>query len=144
LPSNLLLAEGEVAGRGVEDQVDPPPRQRDPGPIGRPGVLADLEAEPNPAEIKPEVADRQLHPPLPEHVPPASRPGAKPAGLVVDSVAGQMLLAGQPDQAAVGDQGHGIVDAAAVPDREADRHGKAGCLRHDLLKQLPGGSLHAR
>ena len=45
-----MLAEGEVAGAGVEDHIDalaapaPPP-----GRVGDPGVLADLEADPHAA-----------------------------------------------------------------------------------------------
>src|SRR6185503_16427683 len=56
--AHLALAEGEVARRGVEQQVDALPRQHRARARAHPGVLADLEADADAADVEDEVAER--------------------------------------------------------------------------------------
>ena len=53
-----MLAEGEVAGAGIQNQIDAVAGELAAGPIGHPGVFADLEADAHAAEIENQVAQR--------------------------------------------------------------------------------------
>ena len=61
----------------------------------------------------------------------------------MDSLPRQMLLAGEPDYAAVDDECGGVVEAAFEPHRKPDRHDHPPGVRFDLLKHLPREFLHA-
>jgi hypothetical protein len=61
----------------------------------------------------------------------------------VDAVAGKVLLADDPHQPAVGDEGRRIVEAALEPQREAEGHDDPAGVRHDLGEHVQGHPLHA-
>jgi len=138
---NLLLTEGEMAGRRVEDQVDSAGRQGHARPVGGPGVFTDLEPDPHASELESEVSDRQVAVSLPDPAPTAAGPGPEPAGLVVNPVAGEVLLAHDPRQPAIRGDRHGVVHAVLVPDRQADRDRESPGLRENLLEHPPGHPL---
>src|SRR5690606_37391883 len=97
LLAHLVLAEGEVAGARVADEVDALGRQLDAGAVGHPGVLADLRADPQAADLEDLVAQRvgaAVVLPLDEL---AGGPALEPPRLVVDAVAAQVPLADEAD-----------------------------------------------
>ena len=104
-----------MAGRRIEDQIDAPRGQARPGSVSRPGVFTDLKADTDAATVKPQIADRHTSAIDGEVGPPSLGPGSKPARLVVDACAGQMLLADQPRQPAVHQHRRGVVGRALKP-----------------------------
>ena len=140
--ADLVLVEREVAGRWIEDQVDAPGRERRPWPGGHPGVLADLKAHANPAAGKPEVTDRHVAVADRHHAPATANPRPEPPGLVVDAVAGEILLAGDARDPPIDDEGRCVKEAALEADRQPYRHGDPASGRHDLAKHLERHPLH--
>jgi len=132
-----------VARRRIQDHVDPAGRQARTGAVRHPGVFTDLESDPHAATVESEVADRQGRAVDREPIDPAPRPGPKPARLIVNALAGEVLLADDAGQPAVGQERNGIVDGVLEPHRQADRHGHAPRLRQDLAEHPPGHPLDA-
>ena len=140
--ADLVLVERKVAGRWVEDQVDAPGRQRRPRPVSHPGVLADLEADADPATVKPQVADRHVAATDRHRAPATANPRSEPPGLVVDAVAGEILLAGDTRDHPVDDEGRRVKEAALEANRQPHRHGDPAGGRHDLAEHFQRQPLH--
>jgi hypothetical protein len=142
------LAEREVARRRVEQDVGAAQRQVGARAVRDPGVLADLEADPHVTDVEHEIADR---PPSDrpvgggalEHVDLTARPRLEPARLVVDAVAGEELLRGEPDDLAVGEQRRGVVQRLLVIERQADGDHHARGERRERLELRERGVLQA-
>jgi len=121
------LAEGEVAGRGVEDDVGAMRREPGPRTLGHPGVLADLEAEADAvlrlrSEREEQIAKRHLDPADPCRGRAAFMPGLEPARLVVDAIAGEMLLGHASQHPSIGDHRYAIEQRAVVQARQTETH----------------------
>ena len=142
--ADLVLAEGKMARRRVEDQVHAPRGQPRPGPVSRPGIFADLEADTDAATVESEVTERHAPPVDGQQSTPPFRPRSKPSRLIVDALARKMLLAGDARQPAIRQHRGRVIDAVLKPHRQPDGHDDAGCMRHDLLEHPPRHPLHAR
>ena len=142
------LAEREVARRGIAQDVDAAQREIGARPVGDPRVLADLEADPDIADVEQQVADR-IAPDRAvgrgalEHVDLAGRPRLEPARLVVDAVAGEELLADEADDRAVDEQRRGVVQRLLVIDRQPDGDDHAVGQRRERLELGERGVLQA-
>ena len=73
----------------------------------------------------------------------ACRPAAKPAWLVVNAVAGQVLLGDEAEQLAVASDGGRVVERALVERRQAEAGEQALRVWDKLLQHVERGPLHA-
>src|SRR5690606_26606587 len=108
--ADRLLAEGEVTGAGVEDHIDPLERQIAAGAMRDPGVLADLEAQLDAAAVEVKVAQGHVDAGDLDVGAQPLRPRLEPARLVVNAVAGEVLLGDDAGEATVDGEGGAVVD----------------------------------
>jgi hypothetical protein len=106
-----------MARAGVQDHVDRLARQLRAGTLRRPGVFADLEADPHAGEIEDQIADRVLHAAHAGPRPAPGRPRLEPARLVVDAVAGERPLRDEAEDLRRRDEAAHVVDTAVVRQR---------------------------
>ena len=92
----FLLAERKMARGGIEQNVGAAGGEARTGAIGDPGVAADFDADPHAAAVEEQVADRVLAAVDFDAADGARRPAAEPARLVVNAVAGEVLLGVKP------------------------------------------------
>lgn len=136
--ADFLLAEGEVGGAGVEDDIDSAAGEESAGAVGDPGVFADFKADADAADFKNGVADGKVV--IAEFVfdDDAFGPGVEPTGFVVESVAGEVFLGDETGDGAIDEDGDGIVNGVFDPDREANGDDHALGFGCDLGETVPG------
>ena len=119
--TDLLFGEGEVAGAGVEDDVDAAGGETDAGAVGDPCVLTDFEAEADPAYFEEEIAAGERAAVWAgDFSGDASGPWFEPAWFVVDAVAGEEAFGGEAGDLAVDGEAGGIEETFLEEDGEAE------------------------
>ena len=142
--ADLRLTECEMARAGIENHVDAAEGQLRTGPIGDPGVLANLEADLHAADVEVNIAERVRFVTGCQISPAADRPGLEPARLIVDAVAGEKPLGGKTENPTVSHQRRRVVKRAMVQHGQPNRDDNSASARHDLFQHSPGGALHGR
>ena len=141
--ADFELAEGEVAGAGIENHVDSGEGHVSARAFGDPGVFADFHPDLHVATVESDVTDRILHIAYFDGVANAHGPGFEPTWFVVESLACQEPFGDEAEDFTVGGQAGGIEEAALVQEGNTDRDDHAACFRHDLLKDFEGSLLEA-
>ena len=138
-----MFAEGEMAGAGVEDQIDGVSRQVGSRARCDPRVATDFEADTKPGQFEDEVPDRHIDAGKRRARNHAGRPGREPSRFVMDTLPGQILFADQSRHSTIDDQCRSVIETASVPQRQPDRHDHLlalfGHLEQRSLRTLPKG-----
>ena len=142
--ANVELAEGEVAGAGVEDDVDSLRRHAAAGPARHPGVLANLEADLDATAVEDQVADRILLAAKLDRVADLLGPGLEPAGLVVQAVAAEEPLGHEARNPPIDRQAGTVEQGVAMQERQAQAHDHALRGGKDRFERLPDHRLESR
>ena len=129
--ANLLFGEGEMAGTGVDQDIGSALREASTGAVGDPGIATDLEADPHAAAIEEQVADWIFVPADFDASHDAGGPAAEPARLVVNAVAGQVLLGDETEQLAVAGESGGVVNPPSK---------KIGSPKQAMIPRVSGSS----
>ncbi len=116
--TDFLLAEGEVAGGGVEDDIDSAAGEEAAGAVGNPGVFTDFEADADAVDFEDGVSDGEGVVAEAVFDNDAVGPGVEPAGFVVEAIAGEVFLGDEASDFTVDEDGDGVVDGIFDPDRE--------------------------
>ncbi len=94
--ADFRFAEGEMAGAGIEDDIDGAGGEPGAGTTGDPCVFADFKADADAADVEDEIADgERISCAWMEEIGNAGRPGFEPSGFVVDAIAGKVLFGGE-------------------------------------------------
>ena len=118
---HVVLAEREVAGRRIEDDVRPFQRQRPARTIRHPGVFADLKADLHAADVKVNVANGVALALQFRVRKEALRPGLEPPGLVVQTLAGEEPLGHKAEDSPIRHQAGRVEQGVVVQHRQAER-----------------------
>ena len=116
---------------GVENQIHAATGETGAGTIRDPGIFADLEAEPDAANVEHEIADRDLPAIYLHSLDLTFGPRLEPTGFVMESVPRQVLLRDQSGDFSVCDYGDSVEDTAFKPDGEANCHDDAFAPRSE-------------
>src|SRR5882757_91622 len=101
-----------MASTRVKQHIGAALRKPSAGPVSDPRIAANLETNPHSAAIEQQIANRIIVSRDFYAADDARRPATKPAWLVVNAVAGQMLLRHQAQEPPVAGDGHRVVDGA--------------------------------
>ena len=142
--ANFELAEGEVTGTWVEDDVDAGECHIATGPLGYPGIFTDFQADLHSTAVEGNVTDRILFVVDLDGVADADGPRFEPSWFVVQAFACEKSFCHEAENLAVCGKAGGVEKATLVKQGYTNGDDHVARFVHDFLENLQRGLLQAQ
>ena len=141
--ADFEFAEGEVAGAGVEDDVDPGEGHIATGPLRDPGIFTDFQPDGNVSALEGQITDGVLLAADFDVIRDAEGPGLEPAGFIVEAFAGEETFGDETEDFAISGEARGIEQAALMKKGHTHDDDHVARFGNDFVKDFKGGPLQS-